>query len=66
MIRIKLWRDSKGYALEFEDSRVELTEWGMTEFIGQLEEIRAKYIGNDETLSTEFCLDLEDIDDDGE
>ena len=60
---MKAWKDD-GYALEFEDSRLELTQDGFSEFIEQFRKLQEADIGDGETMATEFCVDLED--DDGE
>ncbi len=62
MVRVKAWGDDEGYALEFDDSRIELTLDGLSEFIESLRKLQAADIDTGETLATEFCVDLEDAD----
>ena len=62
MTRIKAWKDDDGYALEFDDSRIELSLDGLSDFIEELRTIEATDVDSGETLATEFCIDLEDAD----
>ena len=60
MIRVKAWKDDDGYALEFEDSRVELSEDGVNDFCDALRKLQDINVGDGETLTSEFWVDLED------
>lgn len=60
MTRIKVWKDDDGYAFEFDDSRLELTEDGMNEFIEELRRLQSTNVDDGESIAKEFCVDLED------
>ena len=60
MTRIKVWKDDDGYAFEFEDSRVEFTLDGLNEFIDELSRFQVVDVDDGETLTTEFCVDIEE------
>jgi hypothetical protein len=62
MTRIKAWRDGDGIALEFDDSRIELSSDGLSEFCSELLRLQEIDVDDGETLATEFCVDLEDAD----
>lgn len=63
MIRVKVWKDH-GYALEFEDSRIELTADGLSQLIDGLTRLENINVPDGETVNTEFCVDLEEEDED--
>ena len=57
---VKIWKDSKGYALEFEDSRFELTFAAFESLLHNLSDFQNEVVVDADSLLKEIELDLEE------
>lgn len=57
---VKVWKDQKGYALEFEDDKFELTFEAFESLVHELRAFEDEHVGDDESVLKEFALDLEE------
>ena len=60
LMEIKVWKDSRGYAFECEDSKFELTEAGFDQLLSELKDLQEEELYEDEGIMRHLIIDAEE------
>jgi len=61
-MNVKIWKDSKGFALEFEYSKFELTHEAFGSLVHELHDFQDEHVADDDSILKEIELDLDEAD----
>jgi len=61
MIRLKAWKDAQGFALEFQDNQLALSNEGLAELIEELQALEELELDDaEDSIFREICVDIEE------